>query len=264
MAYFNSGSDRVEEYEFKEILAVLEGPSPWREYIRPNLAIAKSKLPLGSFKIVSGARFDNVLASMGGPNPGATGVTDKQTGEITMKEREPDSGRSYLLAVLHECVHLVSHPAEQGKPHSTARMYLGAGLLEGMVECVAEDILGAQRLDLPSAGSGMLGYQDGASGIAREFLSNASVPFYARALFGGNGDQLKAVMDFIYSPIGWRRIRDLITIGRIRDARAQMVQLRAQEEDKRNKASSRPSRRSSTTSSSIFPSSHSANSGQFG
>lgn len=236
MAYFNSGSDRVQQYEFKEVLALLDAPSPWREYIRPNLATVRSKMSSDTFQVVSSAKFDEVMTGLGGTNSGAIGVTDKQTGRITMKEWGPNSERTYLLAALHECVHLVSHPAEQGKPHSTAWMHLGSGLLEGMVECVTEDILAAQRLALPSADSGMLGYQDGKSAIAREFLTNASVPFYGRVLFNGNGEQLRAVMDFIYSPVGWKRIKDMITVGWIRDARNQMVRLRAQEEDKRNQA----------------------------
>jgi hypothetical protein len=236
VAYFNSGSDRVQEYEFKNVLEVLEGPSPWRESIRPNLAIARQKVPPGSFHIVSSGKFDQVMTSLGGPNPDAIGVTDKQTGEINLREWGPGSDRSYLLAALHECVHLVSHPAEQGKPHSTAWTHLGPELLEGMVECVTEDILNAQRLALPSGNSGMLGYQGGAAGIAREILNNFSVPFFSRVLFQGNGEQLRAVMDFIYSPVGWVRIKNLITIQRFDSARMEMARLRTQEEDKRNKA----------------------------
>lgn len=236
MASFSSGSDRVQEYEFKEVLAVLEGPSPWREYISANLAIARSKISSSTFRIVSSDKFDEVLTSLNTDDPKAVGVTNKQTGEITMKEWGPNSGRSYLLAVLHECVHLVSDPAAQGKPHSTAYGQLGGGLLEGMVECVAEDILTAQKLPLPSANSGMLGYADGASGIAREFLTNFSVPFFARVLFQGNGDQLLAVMNFIYSSAGWARVKGLISAGHIRDARDLMTRMRADEEDKRNKA----------------------------
>ena len=236
MASFSSGSDRVQDFEFNDVLAILEGPSPWREYIRTNLAIARTKISSSSFRIVSSDKFDAVLSSLNMEDPKAVGVTNKQTGEITMKEWGLNSGRSYLLAVLHECVHMVSDPAAQGRAHSTAYGQLGGGLLEGMVECVAEDILTSQRLPLPSADSGMLGYADGVSAIARELLTNFSVPFFARVLFQGNGDQLLAVMNFIYSSAGWAQAKSLISAGRIRDARDLMTRMRADEDDKRNKA----------------------------
>jgi hypothetical protein len=236
VAYFNSGSDQVEEYEYKKVLEILEGPSPWHDYIRPNLDLVRQTVASGNFHIVSSGKFDQVMKALGGEVPGAIGVTNKQTGEITMKEWGLNSGRSYLLAVLHECVHLVSHPPEQGKPHSTAWGHLGGGLLEGMVECVTEDILKAQKLALPSEDSGMIGYQGGATGIAREILNNFSVPFFARVLFKGNGEQLKAMMDFLYSPVGWVRIKNLITIKRFDGARMEMTRLRKQEDDRRNQA----------------------------
>jgi hypothetical protein len=236
LAYFSSGSEFVHEHEFKNVLEVLEGPSRWRDYIRPNLAIARAKISSKTFKIVSRGKFDEVLAGLGNPVPDAAGVTNKLAGEITMKEWGDDSSKTYLLAALHECVHWVSHPAEQGKPHSTAFATLGSGLLEGVVECVTEDILNAQGLTLPSDRSGMRGYTEGIAAIAREFLDHSSVPFYARALFQGNGDQLTAVYNFIYSEVGWKLIRNVISAGRLQDARQLMTRFRSQEENKRNKA----------------------------
>lgn len=197
---YSSGADPVNVGDISDVLKVLEGGSSrWREYIVPNLKIAKSSPR--SFQVLSVSKFKS-KTSYGTDIPG---VTYKQTGDIIMQQwSRPDT--TYLSAALHECVHLVSDPAKQGTKDSSALVPLGIGLLEGLVEVVTEDILLDQRIAL--AKDTMRGHQKRVV-VVRELLKTMSVVPFARTLFFGDSAQLTAIMEGIYSRAGWQTIKNI-------------------------------------------------------
>jgi hypothetical protein len=226
-AGFSSGDDRVYEGDFGRVLDVLASPSPWQEFILDNLKVARKK---ASFHVKKIADFDNVMNRLGytQSNSRIPGVTDKNTGAITMQEWGLNTDSTLLLWALHEAVHLVSHPPEQGSPHSTAFAFqsLGEGLCEGLVEMVAEDILTApsQALGLPKDKNklghhrrlaimrALCGDMDGAVRPEQQertaLLPRTSYTFWARALFKGESDQVALVMSYWYSSGGWGAIKN--------------------------------------------------------
>jgi hypothetical protein len=207
---FTSAEEPVLEPGFNSVLKVLAGPSPWQEYILPNLAIAKKNRPAKPFSILSLREFTDLLTSRGipGSERNIPGFTDKKTGTITMAEWGPNTKSTFLGAALHEAVHLVSHPPQQGAANSTAWDILGQGLLEGMVECVTLDILLAQRIAL--AKPSMRGHQQRLK-VAVTLLRTLSIPFLARVLFGGQRDPFEPVVRHTYSWNGWDEIKTLTT-----------------------------------------------------
>lgn len=224
---YSSGGDPVQDFEFGDVLDVLGGRSPWQSYIAPNLQIAKSSPK--SFTVLDTDAFKQKT----GYGTSVPGVTYKKTGDIIMQQWGA-AGRTYLGAALHECVHLVSDPARQGTPDSTALLPLGMGLLEGLVEAITEDILTAQGMSLAS--DRMRGHQKRAP-IVRELLKTTSIPFFARVLFQGDSAQFNMVMEYIYSKAEWNRIRAFATAERTQDALQLMQKARAaQEADQNRKA----------------------------
>ena len=207
---FTSAEDPVLEPGFNSVLKVLAGPSPWQEYILPNLAITKKKLPAKPFSIVKLREYSDLMDKLGlkDIDRNIPGFTDKQRGTITMVEWGLNTKTTFLSAALHEAVHLVSHPPQQGAAHSTAWDILGQGLLEGMVECVTLDILLAQRIALAKAS--MRGHQQRLK-VAVTLLRTLSIPFMARVLFGGQKDPFEPVVRQTYSWNGWEEIKTLTT-----------------------------------------------------
>jgi len=207
---FKSAEEPVLEPGFNSVLKVLAGPSPWQEYILPNLGIVKKKLAAKPFSIVTLREYSDLLDNRGikGTDRNIPGFTDKQTGTITMVEWGPNTKTTFLGAALHEAVHLVSHPPQQGAANSTAWDILGQGLLEGMVECVTLEILLAQRIAL--AKPSMRGHQQRLK-VAVALLRTLSIPFMARVLFGGQKDPFEPVVRNTYSWNGWDEIKTLTT-----------------------------------------------------
>src|SRR5262249_25850429 len=201
---YQSGGDPVHESDFSDVLDVLAGRSPWSDYIGPNLKAAR-KAKKGTFKVLDVNAFNTAT----GHGTNTPGVTDKKTGDIVMQQWGRPQ-HTYLLAALHESVHWVSAPATQGAGNglSTAHGLLGDGLLEGLVEVVTEDILGKQKIGLPSGG--MLGHQDRVP-IVRCLISATSVDFFARPLFLGELTQFANGMISTFSQEGFGKIRSLAT-----------------------------------------------------
>jgi hypothetical protein len=231
---FRSAEDRIDEDDFEAVLGVLAGASPWQEYIRENLRVARQNLPHRPFRIVSSKEFARTMEALGdgGDIAHIPGVTDKRAGVITMQEFfGRNSHATYLGAALHETVHLVSHPVGRGrKRHSTAWSILGEGLLEGLVECITRDILSAQGIAL--ARPSMRGHQQRVP-VARELLRNVGVPLLARVLFAGDYHQFLMVMNHTYSPAGWAEIGRATTANDPARAIQRMNELRAVEEQRR-------------------------------
>ncbi len=233
---FRSAEDRVAEKGFEVVLAVLAGPSPWQEYIRENLRIARQNLPHRPFRIVSSKEFAQTMQTLGrgGDMAHTPGVTDKRTGILTMQEFFGVNSRAtFLGAALHEAVHWVSHPAGRGgKSHSTAWPILGEGLLEGLVECITREILSAQGI--AQARPDRRGHLQRVP-VARELLRKHGTPLLAQVLFAGDYREFLMLMNRTYSPAGWMEIGRLTTANDPVRAIQRMNELRAVEEQRRPK-----------------------------
>jgi hypothetical protein len=230
-ASYASAEDRVYQDDFKAVLKVLGGPSRWRQYISPNLEVARANNRNDVFQIVDSKKFTEVMRALGesGDVDQTPGVTDKKEGRIYLQEFFGINSRAtFLGAALHETVHLISHPVGGGpRGQSTAWAYLGQGLLEGLVEVVTEDILRAQQITWASEKK--RGHKERARVmrylIEKESVPVYSVPFFAKVLFGGQGQHLVDIME-VYTPAGWQQIKQLTTANNDAAAIRKMTELR--------------------------------------
>ncbi len=219
MAKFSSATTEVTANSFQDVLAVLAGPSGWLQYLGNNVETVRQSISSFSFVVEPEKEFADHLQrlSLGKLPEDAVGVTDKQTGTILLLKK--DNGRVQsdiragrispnLLDALHECVHLVSDPVLKRVKDSHAYFFLGGGLLEGLVELIAEQILTSQKIALPTAGSNLLGHQDKVP-ISSQLLADIGIESLAGLLFLGHIDQfLKRAKD-IYGDAEWERIKVL-------------------------------------------------------
>jgi hypothetical protein len=230
-----SAEERIREEDFQSVLSVLAGPSPWRQFIVPNLRIARQSLPRRPFRIVNHKEFAETMRALGEESEVGhiPGVTNKRTGIITMQEFfGVNSHATYLRAALHETVHLVSHPpGRANRAHSTAWGILGQGLLEGMVECVTLEILNAQRITL--ARESMRGHLKRLP-VAIELLRQFSRHLLGRVLFQGDFQQFVLLMHHTYSVRGWQEIQSLTTANQPGRAIQRMNELSAAQARQRN------------------------------
>ena len=230
-----SAEERIREGDFESVLKVLAGPSPWQQFIVPNLRVARQNIPSRPFRVVNRTEFEQTMRALGDQSDVGhiPGVTDKRTGIITMQEFFGiNSHATFLGAALHETVHLVSHPSGRAnRQHSTAFGIVGEGLLEGIVECVTIDILNAQRITL--ARQSMRGHTRRLP-VAIELLRLFSRPLIGRVLFEGDFQQFLLLMHHTFSVRGWQEIQTLTTANNPQRAIQRMSELRAAQERQRN------------------------------
>jgi hypothetical protein len=225
-----SAEERIREGDFGAVLKVLAGPSRWQQFISPNLAIARRHLPARPFRIVKYREFQDTMQALG--NEGSTsripGVTDKRTGTITMQEWfGENSGATFLGAALHETVHMVSAPPEQGRRTSIGYSIFGEGLSEGLTECVTIDILNRQRITL--AREKWRGHLPRLK-VAIALLLPLGVPMLGEVMFRANFKSFMLLMHQRYSVQGWEEIKRLTTENKPEEAIARMSQLRARQQ----------------------------------
>jgi hypothetical protein len=190
MGKFTAGDDDVSQDDFSAVLDVLAGPSLWHSYLTPNIATVKKNISSYTFRVESSDTFSDIYKNMDPDINYADlkqvwGVTDKWTETIYLRATTEKPPASYLLGALHECVHLVSAPVSpHSAKHSTARESVGPGVLEGLVEVVAEDVLTSQGIQLPA--DDLRGHTP-AIVVARWLLGtkNVNLPRLAGLLFQG-------------------------------------------------------------------------------
>lgn len=219
---YQSAEDRVEQDDIEKVMAVLCRPSPWQQYIVPNVKEARSNMGKPVFQIINSTKFSQVMQSLDDHDDSndTPGVTDKKTGRIFMQDSfGQNAGYAMLGHSLHETVHLVSHPpgiAQKGK--SSARNILAKGLFEGLVECVTEDILNTQGITL--ARQSKRGHVDRVPVIRNLFkiLETRNpplppVPFFGKLLFSGTVtvNHIQAEMDYTFTIREWTQISRLAT-----------------------------------------------------
>lgn len=209
---FKTGDDRVSDYEddFKDVAALVAGESRWRQYIGKNIEVANGSIKTHIFKIVSSSEFEKL-----GQDSEAAGITYKQSGTITLVEYFGVNSRAaFLVAALHEFVHLVSHPAKQGVSQSSAKGFLGEGLHEGLVQVVTEDILAAQKI-APSKHK----EYEARSAIVRKLLDTTDIKPFGNALFQGQIADLRFLHD-MYTIRGFQNIQKFATLNDAKSATA--------------------------------------------
>jgi hypothetical protein len=205
---FSSASERISQIEddFTGVCEVLAGRSPWQEFIRPNIGPALKKYPGHTFNIVSA----QVFGQRGGLDAETQGLTDKVKPEIVFVEIFEHGAQTLVVYALHEMVHWVSHPPEQGAK-ITAWGFLGDGLGEGLTQVVTEDILDDQNISQHRPAI----YSERVA-IVRKLIERFSVQPFGEALFRGRYQALKPLSD-TYG-LGFNQIRTLATANNSRKA----------------------------------------------
>lgn len=200
---FKSAAERVSVFEedFEGVCEVLAGPSRWKEFISPNIAPAIKKFPGRSFRIVSAEEFGRYALE-----PDDMGFTDKIKGEVVFKEIFKDSAATVMNSALHEMVHWVSHPAEQGK-QVTVMIFLGRGLMEGLTQVVTEDIVQDQGIAPYSKAV----YTERVA-IVRKLMEQIPLRAFGEALFQGHVQKLQPALD-LYGPAAWQQIKTYATMN---------------------------------------------------
>ena len=227
-AKFTSADDRVTEDDFKAVLDVLGGKSPWQGNIQPNIDKGLKNSAKHPFQIVDSKIYAQRMAAVGetGDFNSTPGVTDKKQGLISMLESFGVNSRAARFGhALHETVHLVSDPPGKApNGHSSALAQLGSGLLEGLVEAVTEDILTMQGLKLARAD--LRGHVARVP-VARALIKDVGVPLLGGLLFGGNFHDFLMTVNGMYSAAGWMQIKNLTTADHRDSAIAKMKELSA-------------------------------------
>jgi hypothetical protein len=228
-----TAEEPIREGDFGTVLKVLAGPSPWQNFIVPNLTIARRHLPSRPFRIVKHRAFIDVMAALGdsGSTSNIPGVTDKNTGIITMQEwLGVNSQATFLGAALHEAVHMVAAPPEQKRSRTFGYSIFGEGLSEGLTECITIDILRAQRIAL--AREKWRGHLPRLK-VAIALLLPLGVPMLGDVMFKANFQPFMRLMHQTYSVQGWEEIKRLTTENKPDQAIQRMNQLRAQQQRNR-------------------------------
>jgi hypothetical protein len=199
---FGSASERVSvlEDDFIGVCQVLAGSSRWQKFIGPNVDPAIKKYPCKTFNIVSAETFGR----RGGLDSETMALTDKIAPEMVFVEINKGGAETLAVSALHELVHWVSHPPQQGH-RITAWGFLDDGLGEGLTHVVTEDIFedqGIKQYYKPV-------YSERVA-VVRKLIERFDVGPFGEALFGGTVKSLQPLLD-AYGSEGVRQIKALAT-----------------------------------------------------
>jgi len=206
---FSSASERISQIEddFTGVCKVLAGRSRWQEFIAPNIGPALKKYPGRTFNIVSAQTF----GQRGGLDAETQGLTDKVKPEIVFVEIFEHGGQTLMVYALHEMVHWVSHPPEQGHGLTTWPVLEG-GLIEGLTQVVTEDIFEAQSISQYWKAI----YSERVA-IVRKLIERFGIQPFGEALFRGQYQSLKPLLD-VYGGQGMQQIKTLAKANNSRKA----------------------------------------------
>lgn len=199
---FGSGSERVSVYEddFIGVCQVLAGSSRWQKFIGPNVNPAIKKYGSTTFNIVSAETFGR----RGRLDSETMAYTDKVKPEMVFVEINKGGAETLVVSALHELVHWVSHPAQQGR-RITAWGFLDDGLGEGLTQVVTEDIFEDQGIKQYFKAV----YSERVA-VVRKLIERFDVGPFGDALFGGNVKSLQPLLD-AYGAEGMNQIRTFAT-----------------------------------------------------
>jgi hypothetical protein len=206
---FSTASERISQIEddFTGVCEVLAGRSRWQEFIRPNIGPALKKYFGRTFNIVSAQTF----GQRGGLDPETQGLTDKVKPEIVFVEIFEHEAQTLVVFALHEMVHWVSHPPEQGH-RLTAWLALDEGLIEGLTQVVTEDIFEDQGISQYWKAI----YSERVA-IVRKLIERFGVQPFGEVLFRGHPQALQPLLD-TYGGQGMQQIKTLAKANNSRKA----------------------------------------------
>jgi hypothetical protein len=205
MSHFRSGEDAVISSDFPKVLDLLKAQSRWQPYLLNNLrAVQDGSMPW-TFEVLRDAEFKDRVPHADRSEGKVYGITYKAISKVYLRETPLNSATSFVLAALHECVHVVSHPIAITPNGSTAKRILSDGLLEGLVELVTEDIILANKIPLPLLSSGLRGHQ-ALMPIAQALLDVVGVLPLASLLFYGLQSEISKQFAFLFGSDDWIRI----------------------------------------------------------
>jgi hypothetical protein len=182
---FDSAERDITESDAGHILTILGGPSPWQQYLQPNLAAYRKTLPAKPLRICDASEFVRGYSRIFGESPpvNAQGFVDRRNGIMVLKEfPSGNRGKTKVGLALHEAVHLFSHPpGKSNQLRATSYGMLDRGLIEGITQVVTEDILAQQGIS-PLRERWQV--YESLTPIARRFMNSFS-PMVAEAYFNG-------------------------------------------------------------------------------
>jgi hypothetical protein len=206
---FRSASERVSVYEddFIGVCEVLAGRSRWQEFIGPNVAPALKKYPGKGFNIVPAQTFNQ----SGGLDSETMAITDKRNATMVFVEINKGGAETLAVSALHEMVHWVSHPPDQGH-RITSWGFLDDGLGEGLTQVVTEDIFedeGITKYYKPI-------YSERVA-VVRKLIERFDVRPFGEALFAGQARSLQPLLD-TYGSEGVKQIINFATANNSKKA----------------------------------------------
>ena len=237
---FSSANAQVSLHDFEKVIEVLVGPSRWQDHIVANLPKARANSGKPLFQILNSKEYEKILSEQDKKDAShLAGITKKKDGKIYMQDFiGQNKGAARLGHVLHEAVHWVSDPAgKSANGNSTARLMLGTGLFEGLVEAVTEDILQAQGIALASPEKRGHRARVAMFRCLCRIMENrnqprAAVAFFGSILFRGDLTHNNVLREMVwtFTDLEWPRIMQLASDNKQDAAIATMKRAAAKQE----------------------------------
>ncbi len=209
---FSSAQRHITEGDAVRIFTILCGPSPWQNFLRPNLAAHLKDLPRDRpMRILSEGDFAERYRDIFGARSSADtrGFVDRRNAVIYLAEFPVKNyGGSLAGLALHEAVHLFSHPPGKSKQlRSTGFSFLGVGLIEGLTQAITEDIQEAQGIrPLPDRWQAYQEYTP----VARQFIRCFSAQVVGDAYFNGNLTRLLRAIERRWTHANYLQVKGLV------------------------------------------------------
>ncbi|HEY8224570.1 MAG TPA: hypothetical protein VIG25_04780 [Pyrinomonadaceae bacterium] len=209
--FANSAERDITENDAGQVLTILGGPSPWRQYLQANLNSNRRDLPAKPIRICDPGEFVTGYRRIfrQAPDPDAQGFVDRRNAMIILKEfPERNFGKSKLGLALHEAVHLFSHPPGRSNLiRGTVFNLLQHGLLEGLTQMITEDILTEQCI---SPMRERWRAYEAFTPVARRFVASFSPRIVGDAYFLGRINPLVNLIHIKWTDNAFHRLRELV------------------------------------------------------
>ena len=210
------GGKFIREDDAGKILAILDGPSRYQDYLKPILTEAKSKLPRKFFRIVTSeqevpAHLRGRFVKVGDKVVG--GTIDRSNGVIYMLPPPGRTSDTRLEFALHEVIHLIAHPGLNLVDEQTFQSKYGVscihlndvgsfqrkycfGFGEGATQAITQHIMTDQGI---SWTQDQRPYKE-FTPVVLKLISIFSPQRFARAYFWGEIKEFTDGMEFRWGP----------------------------------------------------------------
>jgi len=196
---FVAADDRIDDSkkDADEVWDVLKSDtSRWSPYITANFDTARKaflkQYPNSGFTVDGPKKFNAAFKTLNHVED-VYGITEKENNAITLKEDGNRSGETRMVFALHELVHWLAAPADQGH-RTTALLLLHEGLNEGLTHVVVEDVLDKQQIKQTT-----LTVYDKRTAIVRAMIKSLGFEPFALTLFNGQYCVLQDAMRTVWN-----------------------------------------------------------------